>query len=75
MCTFEEYSGRQIVSSMPNLTRSMWMRKAPVVSMMHWTIQSFEESRLVDQDTTVHVRSKSLAPCAKDSGHDFLSYF
>ena len=31
----------------------------------------FEESRLVDQDTTAHVRSKSSAPAPKILGHDF----
>lgn len=72
---FEKYSGRQIVSPNGALFNStQYVDESGAILPEYDALDDpkfFEESRLVDQDTTAHVRSKSSAPAPKILGHDF----
>lgn len=72
---FEKYSGRQIVSPNGALFNStQYVDETGAILPEYDALDDpkfFEESRLVDQDTTAHVRSKSSAPAPKILGHDF----
>lgn len=72
---FEKYSGRQIVSPNGALFNStQYVDETGAILPEYDALgdpKFFEESRLVDQDTTAHVRSKSSAPAPKILGHDF----
>ena len=72
---FEKYSGRQIVSPHGALFNStQYVDESGAILPEYDALDDpkfFEESRLVDQDTTAHVRSKSSAPAPKILGHDF----
>lgn len=72
---FEKYSGRQIVSPNGALFNStQYVDETGAILPEYDALDDpkfFEESRLVDQDTTAHVRSKSPAPAPKILGHDF----
>ena len=72
---FEKYSGRQIVSPNGALFNStQYVDETGAILPEYDALDDpkfFEESRLVDQDTTAHVRSKSPIPAPKILGHDF----
>lgn len=72
---FEKYSGRQIVSPNGALFNStQYVDETGAILPEYDALDDpkfFEESRLVDQDTAAHVRSKSPAPAPKILGHDF----
>ena len=72
---FEKCSGRQIVSPNGALFNStQYVDETGAILPEYDALDDpkfFEESRLVDQDTTAHVRSKSSAPAPKILGHDF----
>lgn len=72
---FEKYSGRQIVSPQGALFNStQYVDETGAILPEYDALDDpkfFEESRLVDQDTTAHVRSKSSIPAPKILGHDF----
>ena len=72
---FEKYSGRQIVSPNGALFNStQYVDESGAILPEYDALDDpkfFEESRLVDQDTTAHVRSNSSAPAPKILGHDF----
>ncbi len=72
---FEKYSGRQIVSPNGALFNStQYVDESGAILPEYDALDDpkfCEESRLVDQDTTAHVRSKSSAPAPKILGHDF----
>ena len=72
---FEKYSGRQIVSPNGALFNStQYVDESGAILPEYDALDDakfFEESRVVDQDTTAHVRSKSPAPAPKILGHDF----
>lgn len=72
---FEKYSGRQIVSPNGALFNStQYVDESGAILPEYDALDDpkfFEESHLVDQDTTAHVRSKSSAPAPKILGHDF----
>lgn len=72
---FEKYSGRQIVSPQGALFNStQYVDETGAILPEYDALDDpkfFEDSRLVDQDTTAHVRRKSSIPAPKILGHDF----
>lgn len=72
---FEKYSGRQIVSPNGALFNStQYVDETGAILPEYDALDDpkfFEDSRLVDQDTTAHVRRKSSIPAPKILGHDF----
>ena len=72
---FEKYSGRQIVSPHGALFNStQYVDETGAILPEYDALDDpkfFEDSRLVDQDTTAHVRRKSSIPAPKILGHDF----
>ena len=72
---FEKYSGRQIVSPQGALFNStQYVDETGAILPESDALDDpkfFEDSRLVDQDTTAHVRRKSSIPAPKILGHDF----
>lgn len=72
---FEKYSGRQIVSPKGALFNStQYVDETGAILPEYDALDDpkfFEDSRLVDQDTTAHVRRKSSIPAPKILGHDF----
>lgn len=72
---FEKYSGRQIVSPNGALFNStQYVDETGAILPEYDALDDpkfFEDSRLVDQDITAHVRRKSSIPAPKILGHDF----